>query len=108
MRTARVALNCADQLGEGHWWCFREHVLWRVDIHGCTLHRWNPETGEQQSFKFGEPIGCFVPCTDGRPEGLSELDLRGDAEAVLAAADERGRRSGDSQVTICGVRLNLV
>jgi sugar lactone lactonase YvrE len=81
MRTARVALNCADQLGEGPWWCFREHVLWRVDIHGCTLHRWNPETGEQQSFKFGEPIGCFVPCTDGIhgiagfQSGLALVDL---------------------------------
>ena len=50
----------------------------------------------------------FVPCTDGRPEGLAELDLAGDADAVLAAGEERGVRTGDRQVTICGVRLNLV
>ena len=51
----------------------------------------------------------FVPCTDGRPEGLSELDIvAGDLGAVLAAADRRDVRSADAQVTIGGVRLNLV
>ena len=51
----------------------------------------------------------FVPCGDGRPEGLSELDIQSDcAEEVLAAGDRRGVRTGDAQVTICGMRLNLV
>ena len=51
----------------------------------------------------------FVPCTDGRPEGLSELDIRTDHPAeVLEAGERRGLRTGDAQVTIGGVRLNLV
>ena len=51
----------------------------------------------------------FVPCADGRPEGLSELDIRTDhPDEVLEAGDRRGVRTGDAQVTICGVRLNLV
>ena len=50
----------------------------------------------------------FVPISDGRPEGLSELDLKADIDSVTNAADKRGVRSGDSQVTICGMRLNLV
>ena len=51
----------------------------------------------------------FEPCTDGRPEGLAELDIvAGDRDAVLAAADRRAVRSGAAQVTICGMRLNLV
>ena len=51
----------------------------------------------------------FVPCADGRLEGLAELDvLAGDLDAVLAAADRRGVRSGEAQVTVCGMRLNLV
>ena len=51
----------------------------------------------------------FVPCADGRPEGLSELDIvASDLDAVLAAADRRAVRSGDAQVMIGGVRLNLV
>lgn len=51
----------------------------------------------------------FVPCTDGRPEGLGGLDLAtADAPAVLAAAEARGAVTGERQVTLCGMRLNLV
>ena len=51
----------------------------------------------------------FVPCGDGRPEGLSELDIGTERrEEVLAAGDRRGVRTGDAQVTIGGMRLNLV
>jgi hypothetical protein len=51
----------------------------------------------------------FVPITDGRPEGLSELDLAvRDPDVALAAADRRGVRTGDRTVTICGVRMNLL
>ena len=51
----------------------------------------------------------FAPCADGRPEGLSELDIRTDrAGEVLEAGERRGLRTGDAQVTIGGVRLNLV
>lgn len=51
----------------------------------------------------------FVPCTDGRPEGLGGIDVSCvDAGAVLQAAAVRGVRSGDSQVFLCGLRVNLV
>jgi hypothetical protein len=51
----------------------------------------------------------FVPCTDGRPEGLGGIDVAAaDPGAVLAAAEARGRRSGDRQVTVCGMRITLV
>ena len=50
----------------------------------------------------------FVSCDDGRPEGLSELDILGDVDTILDAADSHGLRTGETQVTICGVRLNLV
>ena len=50
----------------------------------------------------------FVPCIDGRPEGLSELDIVGDVDTILDAADSRGLRTGETQVTICGVRLNII
>ena len=29
-------------------------------------------------------------------------------EAILREADARGRRTGDAEVTLCGVRFNLV
>jgi hypothetical protein len=51
----------------------------------------------------------FVPCTDGRPEGLGGIDIAAtDAPAVLAAAEARGAVTGERQITLCGTRLNLL
>ena len=51
----------------------------------------------------------FVPSTDGRPEGLGGIDVTcADTQAVLAAAAARGIRTGESQVHLCGMRVNLV
>ncbi len=51
----------------------------------------------------------FVPCADGRPEGLGGLDLTtNNRAAVLAAAKTWDCATGDAQVTLCGMRMNLV
>ena len=51
----------------------------------------------------------FVPCTDGRAEGLGGMDLVCvDQPAVLAAAEAQGVRTGQSQVHLCGMRINLL
>jgi len=51
----------------------------------------------------------FVPCTDGRPEGLGSIDVIAPGrEAVLAAARTHGAVSGPAQVYLCGLRINLV
>ena len=50
----------------------------------------------------------FVPCTDGRPEGLAGLDLLTvDRGAVLAAAKARGCAVDATSVMLCGMRVNL-
>ena len=50
----------------------------------------------------------FVASTDGRPEGLGGIDVAcSDKAAVLAAAEARGIVSGDDQINICGMRINL-
>jgi len=50
----------------------------------------------------------FVPCTDGRPEGLAGLDLEAaDGDAVLESARKRDCLK-DGQVYVCGMRINLV
>ncbi len=50
----------------------------------------------------------FVPCTDGRPEGLGGIDVAcADKAAILAAAEARDVVTGDDQVTLCGTRINL-
>jgi hypothetical protein len=50
----------------------------------------------------------FVPCRDGRPEGLGGIDVAAaDAEAVLEAARTHGVPVSARQVMICGTRINL-
>lgn len=51
----------------------------------------------------------FVPCRDGRPEGLAGLDLVAtDPDAVRAAARARGALGDDGLVHLCGMRFRLV
>ena len=51
----------------------------------------------------------FVPCADGRPEGLGGIDVAtADRAAVLAAARERGLPTADDQVLVAGMRVGLV
>ncbi len=50
----------------------------------------------------------FVPCTDGRPEGLGGLDfVTHDRAAILATAKSRGLPVNGNQVSACGMRFNL-
>jgi len=50
----------------------------------------------------------FVPCADDRPEGLGGIDVAcADKAAILAAAEARGAVTGDDQVFLCGMRINL-
>jgi hypothetical protein len=51
----------------------------------------------------------FVEMNDGRGEGLSGIDIKvADRKRLLDAAEQRGRRDNDNQVTICGTRFYLV
>ena len=51
----------------------------------------------------------FVDCLDGRPEGLGGIDLIcNDLGAVLESARKLGAQTGDNQVMLGGIRINLV
>lgn len=51
----------------------------------------------------------FVPCADGRPEGLGGIDVRAsDKDAILAAAEALDSRDATDQVNLCGMRVRLV
>ena len=51
----------------------------------------------------------FVPIEDGRPEGLSAIDIAvNDKTAILEAADSMGAKRSENQIYLCGVRINLV
>jgi len=51
----------------------------------------------------------FVPCNDGRPEGLGGIDVStADRDAILRAAQTRNAVSAPDQITLCGLRINLI
>ena len=51
----------------------------------------------------------FVTATDGRGEGLGGIDVTvRDRPRLLAAARARGAYRSDTQVYLCGMRINLV
>jgi hypothetical protein len=51
----------------------------------------------------------FVACSDGRPEGLGGIDIEtNDRSAIIAAGKRRGVLTGDGQVYLCGMRMNLL
>jgi len=51
----------------------------------------------------------FVPCADGRPEGLGGLDLHvADRDRILESARKRDCLRSERQVYVCGMRLNLL
>jgi hypothetical protein len=68
-----------------------------------------PDAAGRPSIVLDNATLRFVPCTDGRPEGLGGIDVATvDRAAVLAAARERGRPVIDDQVQLAGMRVGLV
>lgn len=49
-----------SKVGEGAVWDDRSGLLWWVDIPAGLIYRFNPETGENRPFSFGEPVGCLA------------------------------------------------
>ena len=65
--------------------------------------------GKQPTLELDNATLRFVPCSDGRPEGLGGLDLvANDRAAILATAKSRGVKTNGNQVHSCGMRFNLV
>ena len=59
-----VRIECVaatrSRLGEGAVWDVGDQKLWWVDILGGLIHAYDPETGRNESFDFGEPVGCIA------------------------------------------------
>jgi sugar lactone lactonase YvrE len=47
-------------IGEGAVWDVGDQRLWWVDIPHGLIHRYDPETGINDTFEFGEPVGCIA------------------------------------------------
>ena len=49
-----------SEIGEGAVWDDRLGVLWWVDIPAGLIHCYDPDTGTNETFNFGEPVGCLA------------------------------------------------
>ncbi len=88
----------------------------QCDDPDAVAARWSevaelPVTGDdgRPQIRLANATLRFVPCTDGRPEGLGGIDLATvDRQAILAAATARNAVSAPDQIHLCGMRINLV
>lgn len=60
MPNCTPALEFNAGLGECPRWHGRERRLYWVDIDACALHRFDPETGVNETRRFAQPVGCFA------------------------------------------------
>ncbi len=63
---AELAYEIKALLGEGPCWDERKQVLYWTDISGKVIHRFDPQTGQNDTFKIGQMVGAVVVAEDGR------------------------------------------
>jgi sugar lactone lactonase YvrE len=61
-----LILDAGAELGEGPVWDAGARALIWVDITAGLVHRFDPETGGDEVFDVGRPVGAAVPTTSGR------------------------------------------
>jgi sugar lactone lactonase YvrE len=79
-------------LGESPVWSSTEQVLYWIDVRGAELHRYDPQTRSQASFRFGELLGGVVMETGGcvllaMKDAIHRFDPRSGATARLVALE---------------------
>ena len=58
--TVDIAVHAPARLGEGPVWDMEDARLWWVDIKGGLIHCFDPASGDNGAFDFGEPVGCVA------------------------------------------------
>ncbi|HEX2133134.1 MAG TPA: SMP-30/gluconolactonase/LRE family protein [Actinophytocola sp.] len=81
-----VVLDARAKLGEGPVWDQREEVLRWVDILPGRVHRFDPGTGEDTAFEFGEQVGTVAARASG---GLVLATATGIWTCAVDGADRR-------------------
>ena len=90
-------------------WVRRLDWLARFDVHerpGAELAV--TDQNGQPALILDNATLRFVPCRDGRPEGLGGIDVTtANRAAILDAARARDAITAPDQVYLCGMRINL-
>jgi sugar lactone lactonase YvrE len=89
-----LVVDAKAALGEGPIWDDRNAALYWVDIDGCRVHVFNPETGEDRAVYIGEPVGTVVPRASGGVvvalrSGFAHVDLATGTVTPLATPREK-------------------
>ncbi len=125
-----VDWSCGDPAGDGPWWpagsewrrAVRTHrvsAITAVELQSNdprrVAERWSRllgiplEDGDALVLRVANAELRFAPATDGRGDGLEDVELQAvDAAAVLAAAAARGLAVEDGEVLLGGVRFRLL
>ena len=93
--TVEAILDCKALLGEGALWHAPTRTFFWIDILQHRVHRYDPETGQNDTFEVGEPVGTVVVRQSGGlllglVHGFGALDLdSGKVEYVVRVEHDR-------------------
>ena len=101
--SVKLAWPLAARLGEGPVWIAWERALWFVDIEGRALHRFDPDSGDGQSFAMPGRPSFVVPVADHSLVIGMELELHRVRDGALGApliaiGGDRNCRTNDATV----------
>lgn len=106
MTEVRCVLGAHASVGEGPVWVAEERALYWVDVHGPTLNRFEPATGDTRHWIMPAPIGSFGLTRKGRAivalkTGIALYDFATGALKQLAnpEANIPGNRFNDGKVS---------
>ncbi len=91
-RSPQLACRIGATLGEGPWWSSAGQELWFVDIKREFLHRFDPATGELDSWQAPAQPGWILPTVDGGlmtglQTGLHRFDVQNGTFATVVSAE---------------------
>lgn len=92
---AREILEARARLGEGPLWDDRRNALYWVDIFNHRVHRFDPETGENETWNVGDVVGSVALIDDHRilvalRHEIAELDTTSGELRRLKRLDDLG------------------
>lgn len=62
------------ELGEGPHWDIATQSLYLVDIHGKTIYKYVPSTGQQTQITFEKPVSFIIPVKSKRDQFIISLE----------------------------------
>jgi sugar lactone lactonase YvrE len=87
-RSVEVALDAQADLGEGPWWDQEGGELLWVDVFAGRIHRFNPLSGQNDSFAVGQPVGMVARRRSGGlvcavRDGIGFVDIDGGRFSIV-------------------------